>query len=196
MHAPDGLVHRPQLGQGERRSDECRCDAPEVEVDADTLDRIADDLCVIERQLDLAVQRVGHRNEGGPCSVGAGDDLAHFAKHCEVGDRDDVHSRIAPRIAVGAELGQQARPVDTGLLGQLPLRRLVQSLGGPFEAARDRPHPFEGRDSPTHEQHVKPAVGHGQDDDVHRDCECRELRWIVVRRHSRISRFGRHGASP
>ncbi len=37
VHAPDGLVHRPQLGHFERRSDECRCDAREVEVDADGL---------------------------------------------------------------------------------------------------------------------------------------------------------------
>ena len=41
VHAPDGLVRRPQLGQGERRSDECRCDAHEVEVDADGLSREA-----------------------------------------------------------------------------------------------------------------------------------------------------------
>ncbi len=41
VHAPDGLVHRPQLGQGERRSYECRCDAREVEIDADGLSRYA-----------------------------------------------------------------------------------------------------------------------------------------------------------
>src|SRR5687768_7662299 len=38
LHAPDGLVDRPQLGQGERRSDERSCDARDVELDADTLD--------------------------------------------------------------------------------------------------------------------------------------------------------------
>src|SRR6266571_5281691 len=51
LHAPDRLVHRPQLGQGERRSDERRCDARDLELDADTLNRIAHDPKMIERQL-------------------------------------------------------------------------------------------------------------------------------------------------
>ena len=58
-----------------------------LEVDADTLDRIAHDPRVIERQLDLPVQRVGHRNQSGGCCVGARDGPTHVAKHREVGDR-------------------------------------------------------------------------------------------------------------
>ena len=61
LHAPDGLVHRPQLGEGERRPDEGRGEAPEREVDADALDRVAHDPLVVERQLELAVQHVGDR---------------------------------------------------------------------------------------------------------------------------------------
>ena len=132
---------------------------------------------------------VGHRHEGGGGGIRAGDDAAHVAEHGEVRDRDDVHPRVAPGIAVGAELGQQARGVDAGLLGQLSLRRLVQRLVGALEAAGDRPHPLERRHAAADEQDVQPAAGHGQDDHVDRDGERRELRRVVVRRHSRVRCF-------
>ena len=82
-------------------------------------------------------------------------------------------------IAVGAELGQQARGVDAGLLAQLALRRLVERLGRALEAARDRPHALERRLAAAHEQDVQHAVGHRQDHDVDRDRERRELRRVV-----------------
>jgi hypothetical protein len=41
------------------------------------------------------------------CRVGAGDDRSHVAEDGEVRDDDDVHTRVASGIAVGAELGQQ-----------------------------------------------------------------------------------------
>jgi hypothetical protein len=151
VHAPDGFVHGPQLGQSEGRSDECRCDALELELDADTLDRIAHDLKMIERQVDLSVEHVGHRDQRGCCSIRPCHDSPHVAKHREIRDRHDVHSRVALGIAVGAELGQQACRIDSGLLGQLPLRSLVQRLGGTLEATRDRPCPLERRLTTTDE---------------------------------------------
>ena len=57
MHAPDGLVHRSELGERERRSEECRRDPSQLEVDADAVGRVADDPRVIESQLERAVQR-------------------------------------------------------------------------------------------------------------------------------------------
>ena len=105
-------------------------------------------------------------------------------KHCEVRDRHDVHPRIAPGIAVGAELGQERRAVDARLLAQLARRRLVQRLVRALEAARDRPQPLERLDAATHEQHVQPALGHREDDDVDRDGERGELRRVVAGGHS------------
>src|SRR6266508_4950679 len=43
LHAPDRLVHRSELGQGEGRADEGRRDARHLELDPDALDRVADD---------------------------------------------------------------------------------------------------------------------------------------------------------
>ena len=62
--------------------------------------------------------------------VGAGDDRPDVSQDGEVRDRDDVRARVASGIAVGAELGQQARDVDARLLGELASRRLVQCLLG------------------------------------------------------------------
>ena len=56
VHAPDRLVHAPQLAQRERGADECGRDSAQLEVDADSLDRVAQDPLVIERQLDLALE--------------------------------------------------------------------------------------------------------------------------------------------
>ena len=81
---------------------------------------------MVERELELAVEHVGDRDERGVRCVRAGDDRTDVAKHREVGDGHDVHAWIAFGVAVGAELGQQARRIDAGLLGELPLRRLVK----------------------------------------------------------------------
>ena len=108
------------------------------------------------------------------------DDRPDVAQHGEVRDRDDVHARVAPGIAVGAELGQQARGVDAGLLGELAPRRLVQRLVGTLEPAGNRPHALERLLAAADEQHVEHALGHGQDDDVDRDGEGRELRRVVA----------------
>ncbi len=72
---------------------------------------------------------VGHGREAGVRRVGARDDVPDVSQHREVGDRDDVHSRVAPGIAVRAELRQHARGIDAGLLAQLALRGLVERLG-------------------------------------------------------------------
>src|SRR4030095_15871954 len=43
LDAPDRLVHRSQLGHGERRADEGRRDSRDLELEADALDGVADD---------------------------------------------------------------------------------------------------------------------------------------------------------
>src|SRR5439155_15470253 len=53
LNAPDRLVHGPQLGQRERRPDECRRDARDLELDPHPFDRVVHDPGVIERQVDL-----------------------------------------------------------------------------------------------------------------------------------------------
>ena len=64
LHAPDGLVDGAQLGEGERRADERGRDAPELELDADALDRVAHDRAVVERELDLAARGRPRRERG------------------------------------------------------------------------------------------------------------------------------------
>ena len=146
---------------------------------------------MVERELDPLLEDVRGGDERGVCRVGAGDDRSHVAQDGEVRDRDDVHARVAPGIAVGAELGQQARDVDAGLLGELASRRLVQRLFGTLEPAGNRPHALERLLPSPDEQNVEDALGHGQDDDVHRDGEGRELARVVpgwnVRLHAFLS---------
>jgi hypothetical protein len=119
---------------------------------------------------------VGGGHEIGLGGVRARGDRAHIAEHREVADGDDVHARVAPGVAVGAELREQAGDVDARLLGQLAPGRLVQRLVRPLEAARDRPHPLEGLLAAADEQHVERALDHGQDHDVDGDREGGELR--------------------
>src|SRR3990170_2603210 len=154
--------------------------------------RIARDPLVIEGQLELPVEHVGHREEGSVGGVRARDDRPNVAKHCEVPDRHDVHARVALGIAVRTELGEQARAIDAGLLDQLPLRCPVKRLSGTLEATRDRPHPLERRLTTAHEQHMQRALGHGQDDHVHRHRERREPGWVVGRLRILESCSGRH----
>ena len=54
VHAPDRLVHAPQLAQRERGADECGRDSAQLEVDPNSLDCVAQDPLVVERQLELA----------------------------------------------------------------------------------------------------------------------------------------------
>ena len=131
-------------------------------------------------------------DERGVRCVGAGDDRPHVAKDGEVRDRDDVRARVAPGIAVGAELGQQARDVDARLLGELASRRLVQRLVGTLEPAGNRPHALERLLAPADEENVEDAVGHGQDDHVHRDREGRERARVVPGRDVRPPRSCHH----
>ena len=145
LHAPDRLVHRAQLGHRERRPDERSRDARDLELDAHALDRISHDAQVVERQLELLVEDVRGRHERSFGCIGPGDERAHVADHREVRDGDDVHAGIAPGIAVGAELLQQACRVDAGLLPQLSERCSVECLRGPLEAAGDGPHALERR---------------------------------------------------
>ena len=65
----------------------------------------------------------------GVRGVGARHHVSDVSQHREVGDRDDVHARVAAGIAVRAELRQHARGIDAGLLAELALRGFVERLG-------------------------------------------------------------------
>jgi len=124
VDAPDGFVHSPQLGQGDRRSDVRRCDVRDLELDADTRHRIAHDPRMIERQLTPSADHLGLRHQGGICCVRARHDRTHLTKHREVRDRHDVHPRVAPGIAVGREPrpprhGKDKHPAADSLPGRL-----------------------------------------------------------------------------
>ena len=160
--------------------DECRRHSRGLELDAHPLDRVSHDSLMVERQLELPVQDVGHGREAGVRGVGARHDVSDVSQHREVGDRDDVHARVAAGIAVGAELRQHARGIDAGLLAELALRGLVERLGRALEASGDRPHVLERRLATSDEQHVQHPAGHGQDHDVDRDGEGWELGWVVA----------------
>jgi hypothetical protein len=110
---------------------------------------------VIERELELPVEDVGDGGEGRVGGVGPGLDRPDVPKDGEVRHGDDVHARVATGVAVRAELGQEARYVDARLLVELASRRLVERLGRPLEAARDRPHALVRALSAPHEQDVQ-----------------------------------------
>jgi len=74
LHAPNCLVNRPELCDRERRADERRRDACELEVEAYALDRIPHDPSVVEGQIDLSVERLRYRDQLGGRSVRARDD--------------------------------------------------------------------------------------------------------------------------
>ena len=103
----------------------------------------------------LPVEHVGHGDQRGVRGIGARGDRSDIAKHREVRDRDDVHARVALGIAVCAELLQHGSGVDAGLLAQLTLRRAVERLCRPLEAAGYRPHAFERRLTAADEEHVQ-----------------------------------------
>src|SRR5919108_4732506 len=84
LHAPDSLVHCAELGHRERAAHESRRDSGDLELDANALDGVADDLHVVERQLDETVEHGGHGDEGRVLGVGARDDRADVAQHCDV----------------------------------------------------------------------------------------------------------------
>ena len=152
-----------------------------------------DDPQVVERQLDPLLEDVGDRDERGVCRVRSGDDRSYLAKDGEVADGDDVHSGVSSGIAVGAELGQQAGDVDAGLLGELAPRGLVQCLVRTLEPTGHRPHSFERLlPSPDEKDVEHAALGHGQDDHVHRDGEGGKLARVVPRRDVRHRRSCRH----
>ena len=192
LHAPDRFVHRSKLGHREGRADERCRDARDLELDPDALDRVADDPQMVERELDPLLEDVRGGDERGVGCVGAGDDRSHVARNGEVRDGDDVHARVAAGIAVGAELGQQAGDVDAGLLGELASRRLVQRLFRALEPTGNRPHALERLLPSLDEENVEHALGHGQDDHVHRDGEGRELARVVPGRDVRLSCSCRH----
>ena len=113
-HTPDGLVDRPQLGQGECRSDKCSRDAAKLQVDADALHRITHYTGVIERELDAALLDVGDRNQGGIGRVGPGEDAGHLAKDGKIRNSHHVHAWVTPGIAIGADLSEKTLGVDAG----------------------------------------------------------------------------------
>ena len=121
--------------------------------------------------------------------VGARYHVSDVSQHRQVGDRDDVHARVAAWIAVRAKLREHARGVDAGLLAELALRGFVERLGGSLEAAGYRPHVLERRLATADEQHVQHAAGHRQDHDVDRDGEGRKLGWVVAGRRVGIRLF-------
>src|SRR6476661_3967376 len=63
LDAPYGLVDRAKLGQSERRPNERRRDARELEFAANAVDRVTHDLQVVERQVDLALQDIRNGNQ-------------------------------------------------------------------------------------------------------------------------------------
>src|SRR6186997_2121413 len=106
LDAPDRLVDCSQLGHREGRSHEGRRHARCLELHTHPLDRVSHDSLMVERQLELSVEHVGHGREAGVRGVGSRNDVADVTQHRQVGHCDDVHSRVAARIAVRAELRQ------------------------------------------------------------------------------------------
>src|SRR5690348_1091854 len=53
LHTPDGFVDCAQLGEGEGGADEGGGDAGALELDADALDGVGDDLAMVEGEGDL-----------------------------------------------------------------------------------------------------------------------------------------------
>ena len=145
LHAPHRLVHGAQLGERERGADECRREARHLEIGAHSAIASLTIRRWSNASVDLPSSTSDTATSDGGGGVGAGGDRPTSRSTARYAHRHHVHARIALRIAVRAELGQQARGIDAGLLAQLSLGGLVQRLGGQLEAARDRPHALERR---------------------------------------------------
>src|SRR5438128_3648163 len=89
LNAPDRLVHRTELGHGEGRADEGSCDARDLELDPDALDRDADDSLVVEPKLDPPLEDVADGRERGMRSGGGRFGRLHGASDCFVRHRSD-----------------------------------------------------------------------------------------------------------
>lgn len=63
LHAPDGLVDRPQLGEGERSADEGGGDAGDLELNAQALHGVVHNAQVVEREFDRSVEYIGARDD-------------------------------------------------------------------------------------------------------------------------------------
>ncbi len=195
LHPPDGLVHRPELGQGERRSHESGRDARDLELDANALDGVAHDLQMVERQVDPPLST----SETGTSAATAASVPAMTAPT----SRSTARYPTVTTFMRGSRSGSPYAPnwvsrlgdVDSRFLDQLSSRSLVQGLGGTLEPARDRPHSLERRFATLHEQHVELARGHGEDHHVDRDGEGRELRRVVADRRFLTPGFGCHYAA-
>ena len=135
---------------------------------------------MVEGELDPLLEDVGDGYERCVGRVRAGGDRSHVAQHGEVGDRHDVHARVARGIAVGAELRQEAGDVDARLLGELaPLAASSSVSSGRLKPPGIAHMPLKGVLASSYEEGVQDALGHRQDDDVHRDGEGREFPRVV-----------------
>ena len=145
---------------------------------------------MVERQLEVAVERFGDGPQPGVGGVGAGHDLADRGRHGQVPDGDDVASRVALRIPVGTELGEVPGCLHAGLLAEFPPGCLVERLLGPLEAAGQRPRLLERLGLAFDQQDQQRTVDDAEDHDVDGDRERREIVHVVAGRH--VLRHGRH----
>ncbi len=185
--APDLLVDRAQLRDGELRCEEGRRQWGVLQLGAGSLEPVGEDLRVVEGELPVAGPTPVETDDRSPCGAGgvaAGARIGQIGREGQVGHGDDGHPRVPPRRAVGAELLQvhaaQLARAEPRLLGQFAGGGLVQALlPGLDEAPRQRPAPLEGRGGALDEQHVEPALAHRQHDDVDGQRDRREVPRVV-----------------
>ena len=180
-----------QLGDRELLADEGRSQRRVLELRARALDARGQHRVVVEgqrRDVDRLHRVPGHRP--GPST---GDRWRQVGGEDQVGHRDHAHPRVAVGSAVRAQLlDVRSVAADPGLVLQPADCCLVQVLLRAHEPARQRQRAAEGVGVPLHEQDAQPPGVHGQQDDVDRHRERRELRRVVAPQPGPL--VGRRGA--
>ncbi len=116
---------------------------------------------------ELARAQLVDRRPPGTAGIRPGLGHRQVRSDREVGDADDATARIAIGSVVDREPFQMQGPaIEAGLLGELPVRRVLQLLAYLQESAGQGIVPLVGRVVPLDDQCVQPVFPDGQDGEV------------------------------
>jgi len=162
----DHLVQVLKLGERELLRQKLESHGLVAELGPQSFEAHVQDISMVESQARAIV----HTEPGGVPSVGGCLDFVITQLHqCVVGNGDDPFPRVALHGAEGVKLLQEylAQP---GLFLELTPRGLFQGLVDSDEPARQRPLPFEWRQTALNLHHLQLFIIEAEDDAVHGQC--------------------------